>query len=155
MLSKRRVNAEVLEQGRSIAASSLHDITTQRWAIDPKPPPVKSNRAPFVGMPQHCRRNMLHAFACVRAAGWFTLGKCLGRTKRNNGRRVLFSKPSTMDKQTAVEDLSASLIGATWTTAVLLEYLEGGVAIAGGAAIIWYNVEKALAVRKQRRGDVS
>lgn len=60
-----------------------------------------------------------------------------------------------MDKQTAVEDLSASLIGATWTTAVLLEYLEGGVAIAGGAAIIWYNVEKALAVRKQRRGDVS
>ena len=47
-----------------------------------------------------------------------------------------------MDKQTAVEDLSASLIGATWTTAVLLEYLEGGVAIAGGAAIIWYNVEK-------------
>lgn len=42
-------------------------------------------------------------------------------------------------------------MGAGWTAAMLLELLEGGVALLGGAAIIWYNVEKALQTRKARK----
>ena len=50
-----------------------------------------------------------------------------------------------------LEDLAGNFLGAGWTAAVLLELLEGGVAILGGACIIWFNVEKALHVRKQRK----
>lgn len=50
-----------------------------------------------------------------------------------------------------LEDFAGNFLGAGWTAAVLLELLEGGVAILGGACIIWYNVEKALHIRKQRK----
>jgi len=46
---------------------------------------------------------------------------------------------------------AGNFLGAGWTAAMLLELLEGGVALLGGAAIIWYNVEKALQTRKARK----
>lgn len=52
-----------------------------------------------------------------------------------------------MDAQTHL----TNVIGASFTAGVLLEYIEGVVAVAGGLAIIWYNVEKALDTRRERQ----
>jgi len=49
----------------------------------------------------------------------------------------------------------ANALGAGWTAGILLEYLEGAVAIVGGVCIIWFNVEKALHTRKQRKQEHS
>ena len=48
----------------------------------------------------------------------------------------------------------ANVLGASWTAGILLEYLEGGVAIVCGLCIIWFNVEKAMLTRVRRKqGD--
>lgn len=52
-----------------------------------------------------------------------------------------------------LEDIAGNFLGAGWTAAVLLELLEGSVAILGGACIIWYNVEKALHTRQKRKEE--
>ena len=51
----------------------------------------------------------------------------------------------------------ANVLGAGWTAGILLEYLEGAVAVIGGLCIIWFNVEKAMLTRARRKGgdDVS
>lgn len=46
-----------------------------------------------------------------------------------------------------------NVLGASWTGAVLLDYLDGAVAIIGGLAIIWMNVEKGLQYRKRRQNE--
>jgi hypothetical protein len=49
------------------------------------------------------------------------------------------------------EWVTVNILGIVWTTSAALEWIEGGLFILGSLALLWYNVEKALKARAERK----
>lgn len=54
-------------------------------------------------------------------------------------------------KKEVSEWITVNILGSIWALSAYTEIIQGGLFIVGSIALIWYNIEKALKVRAERK----
>ena len=63
---------------------------------------------------------------------------------------IVLRKYREMNKEIS-EWVTVNILGSIWALSAYTEVIQGGLFILGSIALIWYNVEKALKVRAERK----